>query len=201
MTFKEDVRGQILEAAKKRFSHFGYGKTTMAEVAADCAMSPGNLYRFFQGKLDIAQAIALEGETARREEMERLASEPRGARARLYDFFFRELRATYRKLAEDPRTAEITRLVARERPAFSEDILATERELLARILLDGNTSGEFQVADPRHTATMVQSATMKFRFPQLWSALPLETLERELEGVLSLIIEGITTRIRARADA
>src|ERR1700744_5463133 len=111
---KDTVRDQIVEAAKKRFSHFGYGKTTMAEIATDCDMSPGNLYRFFPGKLDIAEAIALEGENARREEMERLAAESRGARARLYDFFFRELRITYRKLADDPRTAEITRLVARE---------------------------------------------------------------------------------------
>ncbi len=49
-----------MEAAKKRFSHFGYAKTTMAEVASDCSMSPGNLYRFFPGKLDIAESIATE---------------------------------------------------------------------------------------------------------------------------------------------
>ena len=60
MAEKDTVRYQIVEAAKKRFSHFGYAKTTMAEVATDCAMSPGNLYRFFPGKLDIAEAIATE---------------------------------------------------------------------------------------------------------------------------------------------
>jgi AcrR family transcriptional regulator len=198
-TGKKGTRGQILEAAKKRFSHFGYAKTTMAEVAADCAMSPGNLYRFFEGKLDIAQAIALEGETSRREEMERLACEPRAARARLFDFFFRELRSTYRKLAEDPRTAEITRLVARERPTFSESILGAERALIARILQDGGSCGEFAIHDAAHTAEMIQSATLKFRFPQLWSAEPLSQLERELEGVLKLIIEGISRRERADA--
>ncbi len=196
---KTETRGQIMEAAKRRFSHFGYGKTTMAEVAADCAMSPGNLYRFFPGKLDIAEAIALEGENARREEMERLAAEPRGARARLFDFFFRELRMTYRKLEEDPRTAEITRLVARERPTFSESILAAERALIARILYDGHSTGEFFIEKPKHTAEMIQSATLKFRFPQLWSAEPLSQLEWELEGVLGLIIEGIAVQPRASA--
>ena len=50
----DSIKSQIVAAAKKRFTHFGYGKTTMAEVAADCGMSPGNLYRFFPGKLDIA---------------------------------------------------------------------------------------------------------------------------------------------------
>src|SRR5262249_40732383 len=132
---RDSVRGQIMEAAKKRFAHFGYGKTTMAEVAADCRMSPGNLYRFFSGKLDIAEAIALEGEAMRREELERLVCQrQKDAHSRLRDFFFRELRATYKRLAEDPRTVEITRLVARERPSFSEDMLTVERALIARIL-------------------------------------------------------------------
>jgi hypothetical protein len=32
---------------------------------------------------------------------------------------------------------------------------------------------------------------MKFRYPQLWSKLTLTKLERELEGVLKLIIDGL----------
>ena len=35
--------------------------------------------------------------------------------------------------------------------------------------------------DDLETAEMIQSATLKFRFPQLWSAEPLSQLERELE--------------------
>jgi AcrR family transcriptional regulator len=60
MLCKNTVRGNILEAAKKRFLHYGYAKTTMAEIAGDCNMSPGNLYRYFPGKLDIAEAISQE---------------------------------------------------------------------------------------------------------------------------------------------
>ena len=52
-----NTRAQIILAAKERFLHYGYPKTTMAEVAADCNMSPGNLYRYFKGKLDIAIEI------------------------------------------------------------------------------------------------------------------------------------------------
>ncbi|MFN9357805.1 MAG: TetR/AcrR family transcriptional regulator, partial [Alphaproteobacteria bacterium] len=60
MLCKDTVRGNILEAARKRFLHYGYAKTTMAEIASDCSMSPGNLYRYFPGKLDIAEAICTE---------------------------------------------------------------------------------------------------------------------------------------------
>src|SRR5256885_11051765 len=104
MSEKDAVRTQIVEAAKKRFSHFGYGKTTMAEVAGDCAMSPGNLYRFFPGKLDIAEAIATEDYQRHLEHLRKLALAPgRSARDRLHDFLFEELRRTYNKLEKDPR--------------------------------------------------------------------------------------------------
>ncbi len=45
----------ILDAAEVRFADYGYNKTTMAEIAADCSMSVGNLYRHFKNK----EAIAL----------------------------------------------------------------------------------------------------------------------------------------------
>ena len=52
------VRARILLAAEERFVRYGFGKTTMAEIAADCGMSAGNLYRFFDNKGDIATASA-----------------------------------------------------------------------------------------------------------------------------------------------
>ncbi len=57
MDEKSATRDRILQAAMTRIKHYGYGKTTMAEIAADCDMSPGNIYRFFEAKIDIAEAI------------------------------------------------------------------------------------------------------------------------------------------------
>jgi hypothetical protein len=54
--------------------------------------------------------------------------------------------------------------------------------------------GEFSVADKNFTAETIQSATLKFRVPQLWSQLSLAKLERELDGVLTLLLEGLGAR-------
>ncbi len=71
----------------------------MAEVATDCCMSPGNLYRFYPGKLDIAEAIATEDYAKHLDAMRKLAVTPdRDARERLHDLLFEELRRTYHKL-------------------------------------------------------------------------------------------------------
>lgn len=192
MAEKDTVRDQIIEAAKKRFSHFGYAKTTMAEVAADCSMSPGNLYRFFPGKLDIAEAIAtadIEG----RLEQHRVAvfASMKPVRERLHDYFFEELHYTYNKLGDNPRILEMATVICNERPLYANWILATERKLLIEVLEESERQGEFQIADKDYIAEMMQSALMKFRYPQLWSKLTLPKLERELDGVLSLLFDGL----------
>ncbi|MBI3675919.1 MAG: TetR/AcrR family transcriptional regulator [Proteobacteria bacterium] len=199
---KDNVRSQIIEAAKKRFSHFGYGKTTMAEIAADCSMSPGNLYRFFPGKLDIAEAIASEDYERHLVSMHKLAIAPgRDARQRLHDLLFEELRRTYHKLEKDPRALEMANVIAHERPEFANWMLANERKILIELLDETERRGEFAPENKEETAEMIQSATMKFRYPQLWSRLTLPKLERELEGVLKLMVEGLCPNARANAAA
>lgn len=195
MSEKDSVRSQIVEAAKKRFSHFGYAKTTMAEVAADCSMSPGNLYRFFPGKLDIAEAIATEDYEKHLQHLRKVASNhKKTARERLHDFFFEELQRTYRKLEQDPRAYEMAVVISREKPQFANWMLAQEREILTALLEDGNKLGEFASPKPSGCAEHIQSALMKFRYPQLWSKLPLNKLEDELEGVMTLVIDGLSPR-------
>jgi AcrR family transcriptional regulator len=192
MLCKDTVRGNILEAAKKRFLHYGYAKTTMAEIAADCSMSPGNLYRYFPGKLDIGEAICTEaGEYAVARLREVMRRPSRTAKERLRDFLFADMKLTYDQLEYDKQVFEMARVVATERPQFANRILALNRALLSEILAAGNASSEFFIEDVVFTAEMLQSATMKFRYPQLHSKLPYEKLERELDGVLNLLLNGL----------
>lgn len=200
MAEKDTIREQIVQAAKKRFSHFGYAKTTMAEVATDCAMSPGNLYRFYPGKLDIAEAIATEDYSRHLEHMRKLAITPgKDARQRLHDLLFEELRRTYHKLEKDPRAYEMALVISRERPEFANWMLREERKILVELMDEAERRGEFVPEAKEFTAEMIQAATMKFRYPQLWSKLTLPKLERELEGVIQLLINGLCPLANAQA--
>ena len=192
MAEKDSVRCQIVEAAKKRFSHFGYAKTTMAEVAGDCSMSPGNLYRFFPGKLDIAECIITADYEKHLESLRKLALAPgKSARERIRDLLFEELRRTYNKLERDPRAYEMATVIAHERPQYANWMLANERKIFVELFADAEQKGELAISDKETTAEMIQAATMKFRYPQLWSKLTLPKLERELDGVLKLLIDGL----------
>ena len=54
----EEIKSLILEKAIDLFVRYGFGKTTMVEIAKDCGMSAGNLYRYFESKFDIGVGVA-----------------------------------------------------------------------------------------------------------------------------------------------
>lgn len=51
------VRDQIIEAANDCFARYGYGKTTVADLAREIGFSKAYIYRFFESKQAIGEAI------------------------------------------------------------------------------------------------------------------------------------------------
>lgn len=64
----EVKRQHIIEAALRRFSHFGINKTTMNEIAEDISVSKANLYYYFPDKsalvVDVIKHLIEEGMAA-----------------------------------------------------------------------------------------------------------------------------------------
>ncbi|HAW54735.1 MAG TPA: TetR/AcrR family transcriptional regulator, partial [Hyphomonas sp.] len=180
-----DTRQQILEAAMERIVHYGYSKTTMSEIAKDCNMSAGNIYRFFASKLDIAEAIGRKFNSELYQTYASICRKPITAADRLRQFFEFSMVRTYEALEEKDKLVELAETLADERPLFMNEQLAQERVYLVQILENGIEAGEFRPLDRKEeTAEMIQASMMKFRFPQMFSHLTLPKLKRELAGVM-----------------
>lgn len=202
MDEKTATRDRILQAAMARIKHYGYGKTTMAEIAADCDMSPGNIYRFFEAKIDIAEAMARKHYAAEQAELSAIARKKDwSADKRLREIFFKRMRDSFHLFEENAKILEIAEVLSKERPLFSNEQLAAERVFLSALLEEGAEAGIFRAGDYNFIAEMLQSATVKFAIPQLISKLPLPKLERELEGVLNLLLTGLYTAESAASDS
>jgi AcrR family transcriptional regulator len=198
----EEIKQSIIAAAMDRLQRYGYGKTTMAELAADCKMSAGNLYRYFMSKLDIAEEIARQSFIRTAEQLREVVRRPNvTAIERLRFFLMEQMAITFHELEKEQHWIEMAEIVARERPHVSNEGLARVRSLIAEILAMGNAAGEFDIDDVNFTAEMIQSATIKFRYPQLFSSLDLDKLEREAAGVVDLLINGLRARPKALAKA
>src|SRR5215468_10518412 len=122
MDEKAATRDRILHAAMTRIKHYGYGKTTMAEIAADCGMSPGNIYRFFEAKIDIAEAIARNHDTEMHTRLSAIARRKDiPADQRLRDILGTKMRENYGLLSAMPKVVELVDVVRRERPMLIQE--------------------------------------------------------------------------------
>lgn len=65
-------RREILEAAFRRFSRQGLHGTTMREIAEEAGLSAGALYRYFEGKEALVEALAGWGREQKRAVLRRL---------------------------------------------------------------------------------------------------------------------------------
>jgi AcrR family transcriptional regulator len=52
-----DIRDQIVAAANEHFSQYGYGKTTVSDLAKAIGFSKAYIYKFFESKQAIGNAI------------------------------------------------------------------------------------------------------------------------------------------------
>ena len=88
-----------------------------------------------------------------------------------------------------------------ERPEFANEELAQERIYLVQIINQGVEKGEIEInADPAFVAEMLQTALMKFGYPQLWSSLNLEKLKREFNGVFDLLERSLLAKASQNSD-
>ena len=197
MNDKLDTREQILHAAMERIMHYGYAKITRAEIARDCGMSAGNIYRFFASKIDIAEAMARKLNMEINAQNAALVRRKMPAPEKMRVFHHTAMTATFEKLDKDAKVLEVAEVLSSERPTFANEEMAQERVYLVQILEQGIAEGTFApMENPNFVAEMMQSATMKFRYPQLWSRLTLPKLERELDGVMDLLLAALSVPIK-----
>lgn len=86
-------REHILDAAEACFVRNGFHRTTMQDLAREAAMSPGNIYRYFESKEAVVRGLAerdRERGTVLVAEME-LAGDRRGALLRILGRYFTEI--------------------------------------------------------------------------------------------------------------
>jgi len=188
----EETRNRILDAAFARFGKYGMGKTTMAEIAAECGMSAGNLYRYYENKAEIAAECAARclGQT---ENLLRniLRNRKLSPGKCLEQFVLQALRCKYEQFSDQPQIFELLAFISEKRWDLVSRSLEVQRSLIAEILAEGNRTGEFNIPDILTAAHMIQVATLKFNAPHFMNVFSLQELEREARGVVRLLIRGL----------
>ena len=188
----EEIKELILEKAIDRFIRYGFGKTTMVEIAKDCGMSAGNLYRYFESKFDIGVGVA-QGYISKAEQILKDVVQRPGLNPtqRLETFILEKLKFMYANIVEQPNAQDLVNYILDERWDLVEQHRNVQNALMTEILSEGNRTGEFKVTDAAQTASAIYAMTTKFRLPHFFKNVSLEELEQEAKAVVTLMIQGL----------
>ncbi len=163
-----DTRSRIVETAERFFREIGYQKTTVADIAKALRMSPANVYRFFDSKKAINEAVAERMLAGVEEQLEAIATGPGSAAERL-----RRLIETYHRLSVERftynrRMHEMVEVAMTESWAVIQAHIERTDAFFRRIVSDGVASGEFTaVTDVGVCARCAHVALIRYIHPHL----------------------------------
>jgi AcrR family transcriptional regulator len=161
------TRDRIEEVAERLFREMGYQKTTVADIARDMGMSPGNVYRFFPSKSAINEAIAERMLGAMRAEIETTAAGPGTATARLRRLLSLLFERKIELFFAERRLHDMVTAAMQEHWGVIERYLGTVHAAIRQVLADGMAAGEFAAADPEGAAHTVMHAMVAWNHPAL----------------------------------
>jgi AcrR family transcriptional regulator len=161
----DDKQQRIIEAARKRFRHYGVRKTTMQEIARDADVAVGTLYLYFKDKDDLLVACTEEYVTWHRRQAEAILASDASASDKLRRYVLDRFRASQATRAGGYHpAAELLREVLRVRPERRLEEGRMMAEYFVRILRLGMEAGELYTDDPERDARVLLLA-LAFLFP------------------------------------
>ena len=145
---EHSVRDQIVKAAHEYFAHYGYAKTTVSDLARAIGFSKAYIYRFFESKQAIGEAITADCLDQLFDQVRESVEQGQDATDKLRRFAKTVTTAGTELFFNDRKIYEIAAHAASENwaptNAYKERLLL----LLEDILKEGRESGEFERKTP-----------------------------------------------------
>ncbi|MEE9518022.1 MAG: TetR/AcrR family transcriptional regulator [Candidatus Adiutricales bacterium] len=190
-----DTKNQILEATERLLEYYGYQKTSMADIARDCDMSPANIYRFYKGKdeilADIAHNIFRGVETKLRDVVR---SPELSASEKLELFLVENLRYIDMVCTCKAKKDEAVEYIKLKKPEIFNRHIDAKRSMIAEILAEGNRREEFDVEDVVGTADLILNATFLCKCQWADRSPPIDEVEKAARGIVRLLFKGLHKR-------
>jgi AcrR family transcriptional regulator len=167
------TRCRILATAEAAFRLVGYQKTTVADIAKSLRMSPANVYRFFDSKKAIHEAVIqrLMDDTEQRVAQAALAPGLDAAR-RIAGVIMVMHRACIERCEANPRLHEMVEAAIAESWDVCRAHVDQIGSVFERLVREGAEAGEFEVRDPALAAACIHTATIRYCHPGLVSHYP-----------------------------
>jgi AcrR family transcriptional regulator len=185
-------RQQILQAADEHFRLYGYRKTTLADIAKSIHLSTPYIYKFFDSKQAIGEAMCWHCLSGALCEIEESIAATKSPVERLRRVFLGLEGITWRLLSEQRKIHEMVTVSFEENwesiARFREGIF----ELIRKVVVQGRESGEFERKTPlEETSRAIARMTELFYHPTLLNQVG-KSQQDEALAVANVAIRSLT---------
>ncbi|MBB3977653.1 AcrR family transcriptional regulator [Rhizobium azooxidifex] len=188
---RQENINRILDAAERLFRHYGYSKTTVADIARDLGMSTANIYRFFASKQDIHQALCSRMLQAAYDLARSVAGEPASAAERLRRYASTQHKMTVDTMLDQEKVHEMV-VVAIERDwHVIEKHIIRLHAIVAEIIADGIATGEFRPQDPEIASKCFGASLVTLCHPQMVAQCLMKENQARAEDLIEFAIQAL----------
>ena len=186
------IRDQIIIAANQHFLRFGYSKTTVSDLANEIGFSKAYIYKFFESKQSIGQAICSNCLQRIVAAADKSTADARSAADKLR-LFLRAIIAASANLYFDGRKLfEIAELASTEKWPTWTAYCDKVQGMLREILMEGRGAGEFERKTPLdEVARAIMQAMQPFMHPVMLRD-NLDELPEAPADLINLILRSLS---------
>jgi AcrR family transcriptional regulator len=185
----------IVAAARVRFGHYGFKKTTMAEIAGDCRMSAANIYRYFPGKKALLAEIAKDYFSEVEAEIERCTVDSSlSPHEKIRQLVLISLNYSFEYHSSAPHINEAINIICAERNDLILEHRSHKEALLIDVLTAGVKSGFFIAHDIKQRAETILNGTILVH-PLFLGMFDVAYLRQSLIQVVDMMTEGIISGV------
>ena len=196
---KSQRREQILRAAEQLFQHYGYGKTTVADIARAAEVGVGSVYLEFSSKAAIASELSLRRYDCMLETMRTTVSGTGSFAERLEALLTSQFEWLARFAEEGPHGKELLRGACSATNQAHERFHQAKEELLTGFLTQAVAAGEFALSEPRLGARLLLRMLAAYVGPgALGAHASMEEARAEVSAAADLLLRGLLCRGEAQ---
>ncbi len=193
MINKEEFRRKVIVSAGKIFSHYGFRKTTMDEIAKALKMGKSSIYYYFESKEEIFEAVVRWEANVLRNELTTAIKSADSPIDKMKTYVFVRMKS-FEKLANYynaifDKNLDHFDFIEHIRSQYDREELA----MLRLILYDGTRKKVFNVDNSEYTALAIQTTLKGLEVPLFWKKKEVN-IENRLNAILDVLFYGIVKK-------
>ncbi|HET6608150.1 MAG TPA: TetR/AcrR family transcriptional regulator [Rhodopila sp.] len=188
---EHERREQILKAADEHFRHYGYNKTTVADLAKAIGLSTAYIYKFFESKQAIGEAVCSVALGRISVDLRKIAQEPRPAADRLRLIYPRLASLSKELLFNERELHDLAANACTENWQAIHDHQAAILEIVRDIILQGREAGEFEKKTPIDEACRAIMQTLEPFWKPIFLEQNFDELEERALAVANLVLRSL----------